>query len=211
MSSRYSDILGQCRKDAAHRATMDNITVGNDLSVLKPYTPSWIDSSIGITRLRIAVEYIKMKKVKSWPMTEQINANTNVSSEASESGMDEASEGKMREYVTASSKRVADAVEAAIVDKLGPDASEHPSNDFVQTLEEIIRRLQEENTQIRSHNQREMQIEIQRQVEHQVLEHMRQRELEANAREQAREREWQQRMNDINSVLRKFTDSRPPP
>nr|GEV89019.1 acid phosphatase, class B-like protein [Tanacetum cinerariifolium] len=48
-----------------------------------------------------------------------------------------------------------------------------------------------------------MQIEIQRQVEHQVLEHMRQRELEANAREQAQEREWQQRMNDINSVLRK--------
>ncbi|GJS44947.1 cysteine--tRNA ligase 2, cytoplasmic [Tanacetum coccineum] len=52
-----------------------------------------------------------------------------------------------------------------------------------------------------------MQIEIQRQVEQQVLEHMQQRELEANAREQAREREWQQRMNDINSVLRKFTDS----
>ncbi|GKE97888.1 hypothetical protein Tco_0021239, partial [Tanacetum coccineum] len=44
--------------------------------------------------------------------------------------MDEASEGITREYVTASSKRVADAVEAAIVDKLGPDASEHPSNDF---------------------------------------------------------------------------------
>ncbi|GKC60371.1 putative transposase-associated domain-containing protein, partial [Tanacetum coccineum] len=45
MSSRYSDILGQCRRDAAHRATMDNITVGNDLSVLKPYTPSWIDQA----------------------------------------------------------------------------------------------------------------------------------------------------------------------
>ncbi|GJX24675.1 hypothetical protein Tco_0230971 [Tanacetum coccineum] len=59
----------------------------------------------------------------------------------------------------------------------------------VQTLEEMIRRLQEDNTQIRSQNQKEMQIEIQRQVEHQVLEHMRQRELEANAREQARERE----------------------
>ncbi|GKA72617.1 hypothetical protein Tco_0778833 [Tanacetum coccineum] len=54
-----------------------------------------------------------------------------------------------------------------------------------------------------------MQIEIQRQVEQQVLEHMQQRELEANAREQARDREWKQRINDINSVLRKFTDSRP--
>nr|GEU38953.1 glutamine synthetase [Tanacetum cinerariifolium] len=41
-------------------------------------------------------------------------------------------------------------------------------------------------------------------------ERMQQRELEANAREQAREREWQQRIIDINSVLKKFTDSRPP-
>ncbi|GJW85424.1 hypothetical protein Tco_0158569 [Tanacetum coccineum] len=199
MSSRYSDILGQCRRNAAHRATMDNITVGNDLSVLKPYTPSWKDQA-------------------HWDnMIDRL--------EALGSGMDEASEGRTREYVTASSKRVADVVKAAIVEKHRPDASEHPPNDFdlwgeatrgrkkgwVQTLEETIRRLLEENTQMRSQNQREMQIEIQRQVEHQVLEHMRQRELEANAREQAREREWQQRMNDINSVLRKFTDSRPPP
>ncbi|GKE38700.1 hypothetical protein Tco_1462105 [Tanacetum coccineum] len=44
--------------------------------------------------------------------------------------MDEASEGRTREYVTASSKRVADAVEAAIVEKHGPDASEHPPNNF---------------------------------------------------------------------------------
>nr|GFA73146.1 transposase, Ptta/En/Spm [Tanacetum cinerariifolium]GFA74570.1 transposase, Ptta/En/Spm [Tanacetum cinerariifolium] len=77
MSSRYSDILGQCRRDDAHRATMDNIT-----------------------------------------------------SEASGSGMDEASEGRMREYITASSKRVADTVKAAIVEKHGPGASEHPPNDF---------------------------------------------------------------------------------
>ncbi|GJS58919.1 transposase, Ptta/En/Spm [Tanacetum coccineum] len=176
----------------------------------------------------------QMEKEKKRPVSlleayHRTHTSTNVSSEASGSGMDEASEGRTREYVTASSKRVADAVEAAIVDKLGPDASEHPSNDFdlwgeatggrkkgklvglgtrgdqrvmvtrtaatssssstsneqVQTLEEIIRRLQEENTQIRSQNQREMQIEIQRRVEHQVLEHMRQRELEANAHEQA--------------------------
>ncbi|PWA89991.1 hypothetical protein CTI12_AA105520 [Artemisia annua] len=45
MSSRFSDILGQCRRDAAFRATLDNIKVGNDLSVLKPYTPSWIDQA----------------------------------------------------------------------------------------------------------------------------------------------------------------------
>ncbi|GJW61431.1 E3 ubiquitin protein ligase UPL3 [Tanacetum coccineum] len=41
-------------------------------------------------------------------------------------------------------------------------------------------------------------------------EHMRQRELEANAREEAREREWQLKMDDINSMLRKFKDPRPP-
>ena len=45
MSSRFSDILGQCRREAAYRATLDNIKVGNDLSVLKPYTPSWIDQA----------------------------------------------------------------------------------------------------------------------------------------------------------------------
>ncbi|GKA08521.1 transposase, Ptta/En/Spm [Tanacetum coccineum] len=39
-------------------------------------------------------------------------------------------------------------------------------------------------------------------------EHVQQRELEANAREQTREREW---MNDINLVLKKFTSSLPPP
>ncbi|GJU87798.1 RNA polymerase sigma factor sigB, partial [Tanacetum coccineum] len=33
----------------------------------------------------------------------------------------------------------------------------------------------------------------------------------ANAHEQAREKEWKQRMIDINSVLKTFTDSRPLP
>ncbi|GKE05078.1 transposase, Ptta/En/Spm [Tanacetum coccineum] len=152
------------------------------------------------------------------------HTSTNVSSEASGSGMDEACEGRTREYVTASSKRLAGKKKGKLVGlgtrgdqrvmvtrTAATSSSSSTSNEQVQTLEEIIRRLQEENTQIRSQNQREMQIEIQRQVEQQVLEHMQQRELEANAREQAREREWQQRMNDINSVLRKFTDSRPPP
>ena len=81
----------------------------------------------------------------------------------------------------------------------------------VQTLEETIRRLQEDSIQMRAQFEREMQIEVQRQVEQQVLAHMQQRELEENAREQAREREWQQRMNDINLVLKKFMDSRPDP
>nr|GEW51888.1 hypothetical protein [Tanacetum cinerariifolium] len=270
--------------------------VGNDLSVLKPYTPSWIDQAHWdnmIARLwntsrwkkksnvarqnrltkvdgevskhtagfkTILQHKFQIEKEKKQPVSlleayHRTHTSTNVSSEASGSEMDEASEGRTREYVTDSSKRLADAVEAAIMEKHGPDVSEHPPNHFdlcgeategrkkgklvglgtrgdqrvmvtctaatssssstsneqVQTLEEIIRRLQEENPQIRSQNQREMQIKIQRQVEQQVLEHMQQRELEANAREQAREREWQQRMNDINSVLRKFTDSRPPP
>nr|GEZ11609.1 hypothetical protein [Tanacetum cinerariifolium] len=126
MSSRYSDILGQCRRDAAHRATMDNITDGNDLS---------------------AVEYIKMEKksnvARQNKLTEvdgEVSKHTAGSktilqhkfqmSKALESRMDEASEERMREYITASSKRVADAVEAAIVEKHGPGASEHPPNDF---------------------------------------------------------------------------------
>ncbi|GJU95745.1 probable manganese-transporting ATPase PDR2 [Tanacetum coccineum] len=54
------------------------------------------------------------------------------------------------------------------------------------------------------------QVQVQQQVERQVQEHMRQRELEANAYEEAREREWQQMMDDINSMLRKFNDPRPP-
>ncbi|GJU32216.1 hypothetical protein Tco_1175805 [Tanacetum coccineum] len=37
--------------------------------------------------------------------------------------------------------------------------------------------------------------------ERQVQEHMQQRELEANAREEAREGEWQRKMNNINSML----------
>ncbi|GKE69686.1 hypothetical protein Tco_1527758 [Tanacetum coccineum] len=77
----------------------------------------------------------KWKKEKKRPVSlleayHRTHTSTNVSSEASGSGMDEASEGRTREYVTASSKRVADAVEAAIVEKHGPDASEHPPNDF---------------------------------------------------------------------------------
>ncbi|GKC04596.1 transposase, Ptta/En/Spm [Tanacetum coccineum] len=77
----------------------------------------------------------QMEKEKNRPVSlleayHRTHTSTNVSSEASGSGMDKASEGRTREYITASSKRVADAVEAAIVEKHGPDASEHPPNDF---------------------------------------------------------------------------------
>ena len=45
MARRYSDILGECRRDATLRAEQDSIIVENDLSVLKPYPPSWIDQA----------------------------------------------------------------------------------------------------------------------------------------------------------------------
>ncbi|GJX11750.1 delta-1-pyrroline-5-carboxylate synthase-like protein [Tanacetum coccineum] len=52
--------------------------------------------------------------------------------------------------------------------------------------------------------EKDMQVQLQREVERQVQEHMQQRELEANACEQAREREWKQRMNDINSGVKEI-------
>nr|GEZ47353.1 hypothetical protein [Tanacetum cinerariifolium] len=105
---------------------------------------------------------------------------------------------------------------------------------YEQMLEETIRNLQEDNMRLRL--EIDMQVEIQRQVACQVQEHMQQRELEANAREEAREWEWQQqmecqleehmqqreleanarewewqqKMNDINSMLRDNYDPRPP-
>nr|GEW08497.1 hypothetical protein [Tanacetum cinerariifolium] len=72
MSSRYSDILGQCRRDVAHRATMDNITVGNDLSVLKLYTPSWIDQAHWDNMIDRLWNTSRWKKVKRGS-TKQIN------------------------------------------------------------------------------------------------------------------------------------------
>nr|GEZ47352.1 protein kinase-like domain-containing protein [Tanacetum cinerariifolium] len=104
---------------------------------------------------------------------------------------------------------------------------------YEQMLEETIRNLQEDNMRLRL--EIEMQVEVQRQVACQVQEHMQQRELEANAREEAREWEWQQqmecqleehmqqreseanarewewqqKMNDINSMLRDNYDPRP--
>nr|GEW61428.1 transposase, Ptta/En/Spm [Tanacetum cinerariifolium] len=80
----------------------------------------------------------------------------------------------------------------------------------VQMLEETIRQLQQDNTQMRARVEIEMQVQVQRQVEREVQEHMRQQELEAYAREEAREREWQRKMDDINSLLRKINDPHPP-
>ncbi|GKD19443.1 hypothetical protein Tco_1208601 [Tanacetum coccineum] len=115
-----------------------------------------------------------------------------------------------------------DVVEAAMEEKHGPDARQHPPDDFdlwgrplggrrkVQMLEETIRQLQQDNTQMRARVEIEMQVPVQRQVEREVQEHMRQWESEAYAREEAREREWQRKMDDINSLLRKINDPRPP-
>nr|GFA59998.1 hypothetical protein [Tanacetum cinerariifolium] len=51
------------------------------------------------------------------------HTSTNVSSEALGSKMDEASEGRMREYIT-------NVVKAAMEEKHGTDSSDHPPNDF---------------------------------------------------------------------------------
>ncbi|GKE78244.1 hypothetical protein Tco_1544364, partial [Tanacetum coccineum] len=56
-------------------------------------------------------------------------------------------------------------------------------------LEEMVRQLQEDNAQMRARSEIEMQVQVQRQVESQLQEHMRQPELELNAREEALERE----------------------
>ncbi|GKC52552.1 hypothetical protein Tco_1075297 [Tanacetum coccineum] len=44
-SQHVHELLGACRREASLKATEDNIKVGNDLYVLKPYTQSWIDQS----------------------------------------------------------------------------------------------------------------------------------------------------------------------
>ncbi|GKA91820.1 hypothetical protein Tco_0813745 [Tanacetum coccineum] len=146
--------------------TMDNITVETDLSFLSLLPQGGIDQAhwgtdnmIMIDRLWIIKDGKKkfkcastkqinpevdgditafFKVVKTYSRNRHLQPNCS-KCEASGSGMDEASEGKTREYVTTSSKRVADAVEAAIVDKLGPDASEHPSNDFDLWGEALLR------------------------------------------------------------------------
>nr|GEU40698.1 transposase, Ptta/En/Spm [Tanacetum cinerariifolium] len=77
-------------------------------------------------------------------------------------------------------------------------------------LEEMIRQLQEDNEQMRAKSEIEMQVRVQRQVESQLQEDMRKQELEVNAREEARERERQRKMDDINSMLKRFMDPHPP-
>ncbi|GKD83646.1 transposase, Ptta/En/Spm, partial [Tanacetum coccineum] len=211
----------------------------------------------------------KMEKQKQRPVSlleayqythtqETAEALGNGTDEGSGDGTDEAVGSGTREYITRRSKRVADAVEAAMEDEHGPDASQHPPNDFdlwgkatggkkkgklvglgtrgdprlmvtsrtstssssshtglqpseqVQNLEEMVRQLQEDNARMKARSEIEMQVQVQRQVESQLQEHMRQRELELNAREEAREREWQRKMDDINLMLKKFNDPRPP-
>ncbi|GKD12946.1 hypothetical protein Tco_1197353 [Tanacetum coccineum] len=61
---------------------------------------------------------------------ETTEALGNVTDEGSGDGTDEAVGSGTQEYITRRSKRVADAVEAAIEDEHGPDANQHPPNDF---------------------------------------------------------------------------------
>ncbi|GJX96834.1 transposase, Ptta/En/Spm [Tanacetum coccineum] len=100
------------------RTTMDNITVGNDLSV-KPYTPSWIDQAHWdnmIDRLWNTSRWKKKSNVA------RQNRLTEVNGEVSKH--------------TAGSKTILqhkfqmNVVEAAMEEKHGPDASDHPPNDF---------------------------------------------------------------------------------
>ncbi|GJW29384.1 transposase, Ptta/En/Spm [Tanacetum coccineum] len=293
MSSRFSDIL-----EHSVRAIEDNIKDGNDVSVLKPYTPSWIDQadwedmidrvwntlrwkkksaiarqnrlsevdgqiskhttgSITILQHKFKMEKQKKRHVsllEAYEYThtqETTEALENGTDEGSGDGTDEAVGNGTREYITRRSKRVADAVEAAMEDEHKPDASQHPPNDFdlwekatggkkkgklvglgtrrdtrlmvttrtsssssslhahhtgsqpseqVQTLEEMIRQLQEDNKQMRARSEVEMQVEVQRQVESQLQEHMRQRELETNAREEDRERELPRIVSSANRI-----------
>ncbi|GJV39970.1 hypothetical protein Tco_1418410 [Tanacetum coccineum] len=257
MSSRFSDILGECRREATLRATEDNIKVGNNLFVLKPYTPSWIDQADWedmIDRVWNTSRWKKnsaiarqnrLRKTKKRPVSfleayqythtqETVEALGNGTDEGSGDRTDEAVGSGTREYIIRRSKRVADAVEAAMEDGHRPDVSQHPPNDFdlwgkatggeeeslshmgsqpseqVQNLEEMVRQLQEDNARMKARSEIEMQVQVQRQVESQLQEHMRQRELELNAREEARERDWQRKMDDINLMLKKFNDPRPP-
>ncbi|GJT88437.1 transposase, Ptta/En/Spm [Tanacetum coccineum] len=88
-----------------------------------------------LTNVRKFAHLAASEKQKKWPVSlledyHGTHTSTNVSSEASGSGIDKASEGRTREYITTSSKRVADVVEAVIMEKHGPDASKHPPNDF---------------------------------------------------------------------------------
>ncbi|GKA94590.1 OLA1 protein [Tanacetum coccineum] len=110
MSSRFSDILGACRREAALRATEDNIKVGNNLFVLKQYTPSWIDQADWEDMIDRLWNTSRWKKKSAIARQNRLN-------EGSGDGTDEAVGSGTREYITRRSKRVADAVEAAMEDE----------------------------------------------------------------------------------------------
>nr|GEX23210.1 transposase, Ptta/En/Spm [Tanacetum cinerariifolium] len=210
------------------------IRLGKGLTEVDGEVSKHTAGSKTILQHKFQMEKQKKRHVSLLEAYHRTHTSTNVSSEASGSGMDEACEGRMREYVTASLKRVADVVEGVIMEKRGPNASDHPPNDFdlweeatggkkkgklvglgtrgdprvmvtsrtsssssswhahhtgsepseqVQMLVETIRKLLEDNTQMRSRMEVDIQVQVQRQVELQVQEHLQQRELEAQSRE----------------------------
>ena len=44
LKQRFPDILREAREEAIGRATQANIPVGDDLAVLKPFGPTWMDN-----------------------------------------------------------------------------------------------------------------------------------------------------------------------
>ncbi|GJX86431.1 hypothetical protein Tco_0337205 [Tanacetum coccineum] len=110
MSSRFSDILGACRREAALRATEDNIKVGNNLFVLKQYTPSWIDQADWEDMIDRLWNTSRWKKKSAIARQNRLN-------EGSGDGTDEAVGSGTWGYITRRSKRVVDAVEAAMEDE----------------------------------------------------------------------------------------------
>nr|GEV89020.1 transposase, Ptta/En/Spm [Tanacetum cinerariifolium] len=123
MSSRYSG-------DGIHQdGKKSNVARQNRLTEVDGEVSKHTAGSKTILQHKFQMEKEKKQPVSLLEAYHRTHTSTNVSSEASGSGMNEASEGRTGEYVIASSKRV-DVVEAAIVENHGPDASEHPPNDF---------------------------------------------------------------------------------
>nr|GEX00995.1 hypothetical protein [Tanacetum cinerariifolium] len=120
MSSRFSDILGACRREAA-------LEPQRTISRLE-----MIYSSLS----RIHQEKQKKRRVsllEAYEYThiqETTKALGNGTNEGSGDGTDEVVGSRIREYITRRSKRVADAVEATMEDEHGPYASQHLPNDF---------------------------------------------------------------------------------
>nr|GEV32213.1 hypothetical protein [Tanacetum cinerariifolium] len=114
----------------------DNLSPQSTLQVLSSFevytspmtNPKEVEETTGIL-MEDLYQWHPSENAAVYKALERVMSSS-VSSEASGSGMDATSKGRTREYITTSSKRVVDVVEAAIVKKHEPDASDHPPNDF---------------------------------------------------------------------------------